>query len=143
MISIPISILDKSPMICLTLIRCILHRSFDSSHCTEISFLVLLTNLFVEVICWTTPCVSLHSIDSVTVILIISVIDILYFHGAQALEYCDWLVTTMNDSTPDEQRRIPVPHPCSSCKLCSSSFLHKTGSFFSFAQPCACVLPRA
>ena len=30
---------------------------------------------------------------------------------ATALEYCDWLVTTMNDSIPDEQWRTPVPHP--------------------------------
>ena len=40
-IFIPISISDKSPTICLTLIRCILPRSFDSSHCTEISFAFL------------------------------------------------------------------------------------------------------
>ena len=28
------------------------------------------------------------------------------------LEYADWLVTTMNDSIPDETWRVPVPHPC-------------------------------
>ena len=31
---------------------------------------------------------------------------------AMALEYIDWLVTTYNESSPDESC-IPVPHPCS------------------------------
>ena len=29
-----------------------------------------------------------------------------------ALQYADWLVTTMNDSIPDDMWRLPVPHPC-------------------------------
>ena len=28
-----------------------------------------------------------------------------------ALEYADWLVTTMNNSIPDETWQVPVPHP--------------------------------
>ena len=28
------------------------------------------------------------------------------------LEYANWLVTTMNDSIPDETWHVPVPHPC-------------------------------
>ena len=31
---------------------------------------------------------------------------------AGALEYVNWLVTTMNDSIPDEMWRVPVLHPC-------------------------------
>ena len=29
-----------------------------------------------------------------------------------ALEYADWLVTTVNESMPDPTWRTPVPHPC-------------------------------
>ena len=31
---------------------------------------------------------------------------------AIVLEYCDWLVTTMNDNIPDECWCPPAPHPC-------------------------------
>ena len=30
----------------------------------------------------------------------------------QAIAYADWLVTTINDSTPDDQWTLPQPHPC-------------------------------
>lgn len=31
---------------------------------------------------------------------------------AQAIQYANWLVTTMNQCLPDETWRIPHPHPC-------------------------------
>ena len=31
---------------------------------------------------------------------------------AAALQYVDWLVTTINDSIPDDMWHVPIPHPC-------------------------------
>ena len=31
--------------------------------------------------------------------------------GQQAVQYADWLITTMNAEVPDEQWRLPQPHP--------------------------------